>query len=281
MTSIIHPVRIPFKLPINENTMVDRVVFAYIIKGERLCLVDTGPAGGEQAIVSALADMGFSDKDVDLVVNTHEHPDHIGGNYYFHQTAGSDFACHAEAVRWIETLDIQAEERPIFRFYSLAGQAVNIQQRLQDGEVIDLGGGIELNVIFTPGHSPGCISLFCPRDGSLIIGDAVQPVDRLPLYTDLIKTRESLKRLMAQPGVERMYIAWVEKPFTGKAINETLSASLEYLEEVDAVVKKVAGELFEGSTPEVITREVLIQLGLDPPPVLAMTVASVMAHLSV
>ena len=279
MTSIIHPVRIPFKLPINENTTVDRVVFAYIIKGERLCLVDTGPAGGEQAIVNALADMDLSEKNVDLVVNTHEHPDHIGGNYYFHQIAGSDFACHADAVRWIETLEIQAEERPIFRFYSLAGRGVNIQQRLQDGDVIDLGGGIELNVIFAPGHSPGSISLFCPQDGSLIIGDVVQPVDRLPLYTDLVQTRESLKRLMAQPDVKRMYMAWIEKPFTGKAIVETLNDSLEYLEKVDAVVKKVVAELTEGSAPEAITREVLIKLGLDPPPVLAMTIASIMAHL--
>jgi glyoxylase-like metal-dependent hydrolase (beta-lactamase superfamily II) len=279
MTSIIHPVRIPFKLPINESTTVDRVVFAYIIKGERLCLVDTGPAGGEQAIVAALADMGLSEKDIDLVVNTHEHPDHIGGNHYFHQIAGPDFACHADALRWIETLDVQAEERPIFRFYSLAGQAVNIQQSLQDGDVIDLGGGVELTVIFTPGHSPGSICLFCPQDGSLIIGDVVQPVDRLPLYTDLVQTRESLERLMTHPGVERMYMAWVEKPFSGKAIEEALNDSLEYLEEVDAVVKKVTAELPDGSAVEAITREVLIQLGLNPPPVLAMTVASVRAHL--
>ena len=63
-------------------------------------------------------------------------------------------------------------------------------------------------------------------------------------------------------------------------INETLQASLDYLDEVDGVVKKVAGDLPEASTPETITREVMIQLGLDPPPVMAMTIASVKAHIS-
>ena len=280
MGSLIHPVRIPFRLPINAETTVDRVVFAYVVAGERLCLVDTGPAGGEQAIVTALAGMGLSEKDVDLVVNTHEHPDHIGGNTFFQHTAQPRFACHAEAVRWIETLNVQFKERPIFRFYSLAGQPVKIHHRLQDGEVIDLGDGIELKVIFIPGHSPGSIALFCPRDGSLIIGDAIQPVDHLPLYTDLALTRASLNRLMGLSDVERMYLAWVEEPYTGKLINEALQASLDYLDEVDGVVKKVAGDLPEASTPETITREVMIQLGLDPPPVMAMTIASVKAHIS-
>jgi len=279
MDSIIHPIRIDFQLPVSEERKVERMVYSYVVMGEQLCLIDTGPVGGQQAVVAGLADLGRSAKDIDLVINTHEHPDHIGGNTFFREAAKPVFACHSAAVRWIETLDIQFKERPVYKFYSLAGQPVAIQQKLEDGQEIDLGGGITLKVIFTPGHSPGSISLFCPQDGSLIVADAIQPVDRLPLYIDLANTRRSLQRLLALEGVQRMYLAWVEKPYTGSEIKDTLTTSLEYLDQVDTTVKTVAGEISADATAEEITREVLLRLGLEPPPVMPMTVASIKAHL--
>jgi len=280
MTSIIHPIRIPFQLPVNEHRKVDRIVYSYVVTGEQLCLVDTGPVGGEHFIVSALSEMGLSEKDVKWVVNTHEHPDHVGGNTFFKETAMPRFACHARAVRWIETLENQFKERPVYGFYSLAGQSIQVHQKLHAGDEIDLGGGISLRVIFTPGHSPGSICLFCPQDGSLIAGDVIQPVDGLPLYNDLAQTRNSLKRLMDLSGVKKMYLAWVEKPYVGDEIQEAIKTSLNYLDRVDAEVKHVVGELPKDAKPEDITRGVLIRLGLEPPPVMPMTIESIMTHLS-
>jgi glyoxylase-like metal-dependent hydrolase (beta-lactamase superfamily II) len=279
MTSKIHPIRIPFQLPGNEKKKVDRIVYSYIVTGKELCLVDTGPVGGEHYIVAALSEMGFSEKDVNRVINTHEHPDHVGGNTFFKETARPRFACHAKAVRWIESLENQFKERPVYGFYSLAGRSIQVHNKLQDGDEIDLGGGVTLAVIFTPGHSPGSISLFCPQDGSLIVGDAIQPVDGLPLYNDLALTRDSLKRLMNLSGVKRMYLAWVEKPYTGKDIKEAFMTSLDYLDRIDTTVKRVVRELPHDATPENITHEVLIRMGLEPPPVMPMTVESIMTHL--
>ena len=279
MTSKIHPIRIPFQLPVNEKKKVDRIVYSYIVTGKELCLIDTGPVGGEHYIVAALSEMGFSEKDVNRVINTHEHPDHVGGNTFFKETARPRFACHAEAVRWIESLENQFKERPVYGFYSLAGQSIQVHNKLQDGDEIDLGGGTTLSVIFTPGHSPGSISLFCPQDGSLIVGDAIQPVDGLPLYNDLALTRDSLKRLMNLSGVKRMYLAWVEKPYTGKDIKGAFMTSLDYLDRIDTTVKRVVRELPQDASPENITHEVLIRMGLEPPPVMPMTVESIMTHL--
>jgi hydroxyacylglutathione hydrolase len=279
MTATIHPIRIPFQLPVSAERKVDRVVYSYVVTGKQLCLVDTGPVGGEHLIVSALSEMGLSEKDVKQVINTHEHPDHVGGNTFFKEAARPRFACHVEAVRCIESLDNQFKERPVYGFYSLAGRPIQVHQKLQDGDEIDLGGGITLKVIFTPGHSPGSIALFCPGDGSLIVGDAIQPVDGLPLYNDLARTRHSLKRLLDLSGVKRMYLAWVEKPCVGKQIKETLTTSLGYLDRIDTVVRKVVPELPPNSAPDEITREVLIRLGMEPPPVMPMTVTSIMAHL--
>jgi glyoxylase-like metal-dependent hydrolase (beta-lactamase superfamily II) len=280
MAAKIHPVRIPFKLPVNSERSTDRVVMGYLILGDRVCLVDAGPAGAEQRIVHALSGLGRSVADISLVINTHEHPDHIGGNSFFNEAAHPIFACHAEAVRWIETLDVQMKERSIYEFHSLAGrQGVHIRRKLQDGDVIDLGNGMTLEVIFCPGHSPGSISLFCPAEGALITADAVQPVDGLPLYMDLPRTRASLERLMGLRGVEKMYVAWLEEPYTGSEIKKVFQASLEFLDRVDAIVKDVAREPRLDS-PEQITREVLIRLNLNPPPVMPITIASIMSHLS-
>ena len=280
MNTKIHPVRIPFSLPVSEARKVQRVVYSYIVMGKRVCLVDTGPVGGEQRICDALASLGKSPKDIDFVLNTHEHPDHIGGNAYFDRSSEPRFACHEDGVRWIETLNIQYKERPIHGFYTLAGQPVHIHRHLHDGETIELGG-MSLEVIFTPGHSPGSISLLCPQERTLIIGDAMQPVDGLPLYIDPGKTRASLKKLMGISGVEKMYLSSVEKPYTGEAIKDAFTASLGYLDRVEALARRAAAaELPEGATPEAITGKVLIQLGLDPPPVMPITVTSIMAHLS-
>jgi glyoxylase-like metal-dependent hydrolase (beta-lactamase superfamily II) len=276
----IHPVRIPFTLPINKDKRADRLVFSYLMTGGQLCLVDTGPAGGEQRIVEALRTMGRSPADISLIVNTHEHPDHIGGNAFFNEASHPTFACHADAVRWIENLEIQRKERPIYGFDTLAGRkGVHVERVLHDGDRIDLGQGMVLEVIFCPGHSPGSISLFCPAEGALIVGDVVQPVDGLPLYLDQLRTAESLRRLMGfLPGVEKMYVAWVEKPYVGSEIREVLEASLGYLDHVDEATKEAVSKLGADASPEEITREVLIRLNLIPPPVMPLTVTSIMAH---
>lgn len=279
MNKRIHTVRIPFTLPVSEARKVQRVVYSYVVLGERVCVVDTGPAGGEQRICDTLARLGKPLKDVGLVLNTHEHPDHIGGNAFFNRSSEPRFACHEDAVRWIETLEIQHKERPIHGFYALAGQPVHIHRHLHDGETIDLGG-TSLQVIFTPGHSPGSISLFCPQERTLIVGDAIQPVDGLPLYIDPTRTRASLRRLMGLSGVEEVYLSSVERPYRGEAIKAAFTASLDYLDRVEALAKRAAAGLPKGAAPEAIAGRVLLQLGLDPPPVMPMTVTSIMAHLS-
>lgn len=78
-----------------------------------------------------------------------------------------------------------------------------------------------------------------------------------------------------------MYLAWVEKPYVGNEIQEAIMTSLNYLDRVDAEVKHVVGELPKDAKPEDITREVLTRLGLEPPPVMPMTIESIMTHLPI
>lgn len=278
MDSII-PVRLSFRLPLSAGKSVDRFVFAYIVVGRELAIIDTGAAGSQQPLVEALAALGKTPADVAWVVNTHEHPDHIGGNGFFEEQAHPKFACHAHAVRWIENLDVQYRERPVYDFYKLTGQAIRVTQRLQDGDEIDFGDGVRLQVLFTPGHSPGSMSLFDTQEGVLISADLLQPVGGLPLYSDLKATRESLRRVLQVAEVKKLYCSHNERPYARDEIPAAIQSSLDYLDRMDEAVHAAVKHLPDDAAPEEITRESLIRFGINPPPVMPITVQSIMAHL--
>ena len=55
-----------------------------LIKTERgWIIVDTGQVGDEEEILKALADLGLEKSDIDIIVNTHSHPDHCANNRLF------------------------------------------------------------------------------------------------------------------------------------------------------------------------------------------------------
>ncbi len=281
MKQLVHPVRLPFKLPINEHRSVDRFVYAYLVIGEQVCLVDTGAAGCHQGVIDALAALDKSVEDIDWIVNTHEHPDHIGGNAFFQEAAQPRFACHTMAVRWIENLDLQFQERPIHAFYTVAGEnPVRITDLLDDGESIDLGGGVTLEVLWTPGHSPGSIALLCPEEGVLMTADTIPPTGGLPLYADADQVRASLRRLASIPGVKKLYTSHSDDPFEGKAIEARIKEGLAYLDRMDTLVPEVVRDLPTNASPEDIARETLTRLGFDPPPALPIVVTSIMTHVA-
>ncbi|MCL4393898.1 MAG: MBL fold metallo-hydrolase, partial [Chloroflexi bacterium] len=168
----------------------------------------------------------------------------------------------------------------IYDFFKLAGSAIKVTRLLQDGDVIDLGG-VTLQVLHTPGHSPGSISLYCPEDEALITADAVQPVGGLPLYADLAATRASMRRLLDLPRVTTLYCAHAEQPYVGDAVRLAIQAGLDYVDRVDAAAREAARSLPADAVPEEITREALVRLGLTPPPVMPITITSIMSHLGV
>jgi hydroxyacylglutathione hydrolase len=182
------------------------------------------------------------------------------------------------AARWIEDLDAQSRERPIYGFDKLAGKPIRVTRRFADGDEIDFGG-VTLRVIHTPGHSPGSVSLFCPQEGALITADVIQPVGGLPLYADLTQSRESIRRLLALRGVNTLYCAHADKPFVGDEIPATIQAGLDYLDRIDAAAKDAVKHLPTDAKPEDITRETLLRIGLMPPPVMPITIQSIMSHL--
>jgi len=74
----IHPIKINFGIPISPTENVERFVFVYVIDGEKLFLIDTGVAGAEKDISIVLQKLNKNLSDVEIIILTHSHPDHIG-----------------------------------------------------------------------------------------------------------------------------------------------------------------------------------------------------------
>jgi glyoxylase-like metal-dependent hydrolase (beta-lactamase superfamily II) len=180
----------------------------YLIKGNtKNVLVDTGVASRFEVLKDRLAELDMRVKDVNLIVLTHEHYDHIGATAFFHNTAV--VAAHRLAANKLELQD----EFVTFRKYrDQPSKPFWVDIWLENGSIIDLGK-YELQVIHTPGHTSGCICLYEPRAGLLFTGDTVFAGGTLSEiavggnvsdYVNSIRRLSNLKMKQLYPGHGRV-----------------------------------------------------------------------------
>ena len=153
-------------------------VSAYIIaRGERAVVVDTGVAGSDWPIEAALGRVGLGWDNVDHVIITHLHGDHQG-------SLGAVLTLSPDALGYAGEADLSGIESP--RPLTAVG----------DGDEV-----FGLQIIETPGHTAGSISVLDPVGGVLVAGDALNfDGDRVtsanPQFTDdLALANESAAKL--------------------------------------------------------------------------------------
>jgi glyoxylase-like metal-dependent hydrolase (beta-lactamase superfamily II) len=122
------------------------------------------PGGDGDVILEAVQRLKLK---VKLVVNTHGHFDHIMANKEVMEGTGAPLAIHPD--------DAAMLTNPLRSFAFLAGKfhpspAATVS--LQEGAMVEFGS-IKLQVLHTPGHSPGSISLWCADEKVVFSGDAL------------------------------------------------------------------------------------------------------------
>jgi glyoxylase-like metal-dependent hydrolase (beta-lactamase superfamily II) len=220
--------------------------------GSELVLLDSGIASTpESSTAPELADLGLGLSDLTLVVNSHAHPDHMGGNAVLRKHSGARFAAPALEAGWLEdnerlltelwgsdpdALDLSESERT--ELLEMLDERVRIDVLLRDGD--RLPGERPLQVITTSGHSPGHIAVLDETSRTLFTFDDVQGRGRpfldselwlAPLYTDVTRYTNGLRRLL-----ELDFDALV--PSHGDAMDATagrklIEESLEWVTGVD------------------------------------------------
>jgi glyoxylase-like metal-dependent hydrolase (beta-lactamase superfamily II) len=259
VTDYIHALKVPFHVTTPQGK-IPRFVYVYLIYGEQICLIDSGVATSEKIIFDYMKKTGRSPEDISLLLLTHSHPDHIGAAQAVKRASGCKVAAHTAEIAWIEDVDLQARERPVPGFNLLVGGSVKVDHPLQDGDVLDLGDGLDLLVIHTPGHSRGSISLWLPEEKALFSADAVPIVGDLPIYDDVLESARSIKRLRALEGIEFLLASW-DDPRRGERAYQTMDGGLIYLQRIHEAVKKVEGDSRD-LEPMELCHQVLKELGL-------------------
>ena len=262
ITDHVHALKIPFQITDPSGQKIPRFVYAFLIYGDKICLIDSGVAGSEKIILDYLKRTGRSPEEISTLILTHAHPDHIGAANAIKRICGCTVAAHAAEKAWIEDVDLQAKERPVPGFFSLVGGSVPVDQTLQEGDVLHLESDLTLRVLHTPGHSPGSLSLWLDEDGALFSADAVPIAGDMPIYQDILASVRSVQRLASIPEIKHLLAAW-DEPRRGSEAYRILEEGRQYLQRIHSNVLKVAGAN-PGISPMELCLRTLELLGLPP-----------------
>ena len=275
-TSRIHPIKITFGIPVSPTKTVERFVYAYVLDGERLCLIDTGTAGAERGISSALQKLHKNLTDIDIIILTHSHPDHIGTASLIQHQSGAQVWAHPNEQAWIENTELQGRERPVPGFDKMVAGSVGVDRLLTDGDVLSLGADLTFRVLHTPGHSSGSISLLSEANGILFSGDVIPQSGAMPIYEDAAALANSLVRLAEIENLTVLYSSW-EDPLYGQSAVDAIRAGMRYLKTVHAIIAKIDSEL-DDPDPMKLCRRYVRQAGLPPFAANPLVLRSLLAH---
>ena len=149
-----------------------RVKVHAILEDEGVSLIDTGYAGSLPRLTKALADLGRTVAEVRRVICTHGHPDHAGGARAL-ADLGIEVLIHpVDAANMELGLGDVIRKPSRGRIFAAMTPPLLTFTPLEDGDVLPVLGGLE--VIHTPGHTPGSVCLYARQRGLLFVGDVLQ-----------------------------------------------------------------------------------------------------------
>ena len=203
-----------------SSKIMDAQIVLYLIQGERNAIIDTGLSmAPENDIAIALESLGLTLADIHLILHTHGHVDHTGGDSYMKQAGNARIFVHSEEASQLDDRKRYFDEffapmvakilgkkhvtKEWAQYTEFAGTEVTVDGHLKDNDIIDLGAGCKLRVLHLPGHTPGSIGFYWAEEGILFSGDALPGLHddggALPILTDLEAYKTSLARLERLP----------------------------------------------------------------------------------
>lgn len=167
----------------------------YLIKGEAGALLfDTGWAGTFPAFRELMKQQNRAVKEIDIILISHYHPDHMGIAQAIADSAGAKIMVPDVQLEHIHDADIIFEKEKRKDFVPVRDESVEVVSEKETRAFL-LDHGIEGEVICTPGHSDDSISLLLDS-GELFVGD-LNPLYELPLHKGT-KIYESWEKLLSK-----------------------------------------------------------------------------------
>jgi hydroxyacylglutathione hydrolase len=154
---------------------------AYLVRGDRAVLVDTGIPRAGPKIQAVLAELGVGPADVSAIVVTHGHIDHFGSAVYLKRVMEAPIIAHQDDIDAYSTGHaVEAFMRPTGLFGWLFAKLPFVHESTDpfvpdivvDSSMSLREFGVDAQVLYTPGHTPGSISVLTDS-GELIAGDLI------------------------------------------------------------------------------------------------------------
>jgi glyoxylase-like metal-dependent hydrolase (beta-lactamase superfamily II) len=153
-----------------------------------------------------MEEAGIGVRDLRRLIFTHQDLDHVGSGAALVRQSGAQVLAHPADAPYIEgslrplkPSPEMLEQRPQMRQVLERLEPARVDERLEDGTSLDLAGGTR--VIFTPGHTPGHVSLYLEQSKILIAGDALTAQEshlngpNPPVTLDIRTALRSIRRL--------------------------------------------------------------------------------------
>ncbi len=206
----------------HEGKTATRVFF--VLGAGKLALIDSGIHAGLPALQRAFAELGKEPKDLDYLLLTHEHMDHIGNNGWLKRETGCAVMGHALRADRVADNMLNAKTIvhafPEGECFDLESEYLDwmgpeegpIDETIAEGDLVDLGGGVELEVLDFPGHSMAEIGFYERQSASLVIADPLLPKINpvLYLYEDpnaMRGTFDKIESFLAERSVSTVIFA--------------------------------------------------------------------------
>ena len=145
----------------------------FVYRSDTPVLIDTGYISGFEETEKSITQLGVNLPDISLIISTHTHCDHIGGNNRIQQNSGCDIALHKVGKYFIDSRD---DWSTWWRYYNQEAEFFTCTRSLEDGEIITLGPH-EFQVLYTPGHASDGIVLYNRQDKILLSSDTLWQTD--------------------------------------------------------------------------------------------------------
>jgi glyoxylase-like metal-dependent hydrolase (beta-lactamase superfamily II) len=177
--------------------MKPTIVNIYLVRsGDEWALIDTGMNTGDSkhALQSILASIGVAPTSIGKIICTHHHPDHFGASAFLKELTGA--ALYAHPLEYAKSLTFAPANRPEEAMVFFRSQGIPVERfphipspsefwtgmyapagpdrYLADGDVLHVGER-EIEIVWTPGHSPGHCVLYLRHEKLMIVGDHLLP----------------------------------------------------------------------------------------------------------